>query len=50
MKILVTGGAGFVGNHLAHKLKELGHDVIINDFGLMYRTKRSITSNTHDDQ
>ena len=31
MKILVTGGAGFVGNHLAHKLKDLGHDVIIND-------------------
>ena len=32
MKILVTGGAGFVGNHLAHKLKKLGYDVIINDF------------------
>ena len=32
MKILVTGGAGFIGNHLAHKLKELGHNVLINDF------------------
>ena len=32
MKILVTGGAGFIGNHLALKLDELGHDVIINDF------------------
>ena len=32
MRILVTGAAGFVGNHLAHKLKDLGHDVIINDF------------------
>ena len=25
-------------------------DVIINDFGLLYRTKRSISSNTHDEQ
>tara|TARA_Y100000310_G_scaffold188811_1_gene188804 strand:- start:242 stop:1159 length:918 start_codon:yes stop_codon:yes gene_type:complete len=31
MKILVTGGAGFIGNHLANKLKALGHDIIIND-------------------
>jgi len=32
MKILVTGGGGFVGNHLAHKLKDLGHEVLVNDF------------------
>ena len=32
MKILVTGGGGFVGNHLAHKLKNLGHEVLVNDF------------------
>ena len=32
MKILVTGGAGFVGNHLANKLKNLGHKVLIVDF------------------
>jgi len=31
MKILVTGGAGFIGSHLANKLKELGHQVVIFD-------------------
>lgn len=27
MKIIVTGTAGFIGSHLAQKLKQLGHDV-----------------------
>tara|TARA_R110000822_G_scaffold174181_4_gene313836 strand:+ start:257 stop:1153 length:897 start_codon:yes stop_codon:yes gene_type:complete len=31
MKILVTGAAGFIGNHLAYKLKDLGHTVFVND-------------------
>lgn len=31
MKILVTGGAGFVGSHLVDKLIELGHSVDIID-------------------
>ncbi len=31
MKILVTGGAGFVGSHLADRLVEEGHDVRIYD-------------------
>lgn len=30
-KILVTGGAGFIGSHLVDKLIELGHDVVILD-------------------
>src|SRR3989344_2384630 len=29
MKILVTGGTGFIGAHLVDKLIELGHDVIV---------------------
>jgi UDP-glucuronate decarboxylase len=30
-KILVTGGAGFIGSHLCEKLLELGHDVLCVD-------------------
>jgi dTDP-L-rhamnose 4-epimerase len=31
MNILITGGAGFIGSHLAKKLVSLGHDVTILD-------------------
>lgn len=31
MKILVTGGAGFIGSHIVDRYIELGHDVVVVD-------------------
>ncbi len=31
MRILVTGGAGFIGSHTCDRLVALGHDVVVLD-------------------
>ena len=31
MRVLVTGGAGYVGSHAAKQLAKSGHDVLIVD-------------------
>ena len=31
MKILITGGAGFVGSHMVNRFYNQGHDVVILD-------------------
>lgn len=41
MKILVTGGAGFLGSHLIDRLMEQGHDVLCLD-NFFTGTKRNI--------
>ncbi len=41
LKIFITGGAGFIGSHLAAKLLSLQHDVIVIDnFHPYYSTER----------
>ena len=40
-RILVTGGAGFLGSHLIDRLFDQGHDVICAD-NLFSSTKRNI--------
>ena len=42
-RILVTGGAGFLGSHLCHRLVDQGHDVICLD-NLYTGSKRNIAT------
>jgi len=31
MRVLITGGAGFIGSNAARRFRELGHDVVLFD-------------------
>ena len=31
MRVLVTGGGGFIGSHIAHRLVQTGHEVVVLD-------------------
>ena len=45
MKVLITGGAGFVGSHLTDRLLAEDHDVLVID---NYRTGRRDNLQPHD--
>jgi UDP-glucose 4-epimerase len=45
MRILITGGAGFIGSHLADRLLDEGHEVFVID---NYATGRSDNLSAHD--
>lgn len=45
MKVLITGGAGFIGSHVAERCLEQGDDVLVID---NYRTGRRDTLEAHD--
>ena len=36
MKILITGGAGFIGSHLSDALLAAGHEITIIDLSLIH--------------
>jgi nucleoside-diphosphate-sugar epimerase len=46
MHILIAGGAGFIGSHIAEKLILSGHEVVILD-GILAKTSGSPDNLTH---
>ena len=42
-RILITGGAGFIGSHLSERLLKEGHEVICMDNFFTGRNKTSYT-------
>jgi UDP-glucose 4-epimerase len=47
VKILITGGAGFVGTHMAIRLKSIGHTPILVDFENQYTNFHRETFKTY---
>ena len=52
MKILITGGAGFIGSNLADRLLSVGHDVIVvdnfNDYYDVSLKERNVSANLNN--
>ena len=51
MKILVTGGAGFIGSYIVENLKEAHHEIVIvdrNDSNRSYFEQKDVTYYTYD--
>ncbi len=43
MRVLVTGGAGFIGSHLSERLLCAGHDVVQGYADNTYHPERAVT-------
>ena len=52
MKILITGGAGFIGSNLADRLLSVGHDVVVvdnfNDYYDVSLKERNVSANLNN--
>ena len=48
MKILITGGAGFIGSHLAERLLEVGHEVHALDTTDLETNKNLMNIKNHE--
>ncbi len=35
-KVLITGGAGFIGSYVCRKLLEMGHEIVVYDAFVHY--------------
>jgi UDP-glucose 4-epimerase len=46
-KILITGGAGFIGSYVCRKLLEMGHEVVVYDAFVNYISPFKSTLNAH---
>ena len=46
MKVLVTGGAGFIGSHIVDRLIQEGHDVVVVD-NLSTGKRKNINRDAH---
>src|SRR5919202_1379291 len=42
MRVLVTGGGGFIGSHLVERMLTLGHDVVVFDEAALPSVPRSV--------